>query len=92
MGLPSRHRVRDVVGRAFVPRLVNSTPPDLWRVLAALESSGVDRSVIVPIHYYATAVSEPLLWDFVVGELDHVHYRPDVAHSRRRLAPAVPCP
>ncbi|TMB69500.1 MAG: DUF1819 family protein, partial [Chloroflexi bacterium] len=69
IGLPSRHRVRDVVGRAFIPRLVNSNPPNLWKLLAVLERSGVDRSVIVPIHYYATAASEPLLWDFVIEEL-----------------------
>lgn len=69
IGLPSRHRVRDVVQRAFVPRLVESTPPNLWRAAAALERAGADRSVIVPVHYYATADSEPLLWDFVVEEL-----------------------
>ncbi len=62
--------MRDVVGRAFMPRLVNSKPPDLWRLLAALERVGIDRSAIVPIHYYSTAASEPLLWDFVVEELN----------------------
>lgn len=69
IGLPSRHRVRDVIQRAFVPRLVDSRPPHLWRVAAALERAGADRSVIVPLHYYATADSESLLWDFVAQEL-----------------------
>jgi len=69
IGLPSRHRVRDVIQRAFIPRLVQSTPKDLWRVAAALERAGADRSVLVPLHYYLTADSEPLLWDFVVEEL-----------------------
>ncbi|HLC40739.1 MAG TPA: BrxA family protein [Methylomirabilota bacterium] len=72
IGLPSRRRVRDVVGRAFMPRLVNSNPPDLWKLLAVLERSGVDRSVIVPIHYYAAAASEPLMWDFVIEELSQI--------------------
>jgi len=69
IGLPSRHRVRDAIQRAFVPRLVESNPPNLWRVAAALERAGADRSLLVPIHYYATAASEPVLWDVVVEEL-----------------------
>ena len=68
-GVPSRERARDIVQRAFIPRLVASSPPNLWRVAAAVERSGADRSVVLPIHYYATASSEPLLWDFVVKQL-----------------------
>lgn len=69
IGLPSRRRVRDVIQRTFIPRLVESRPPHLWRVAAVLEKASADRSIIVPLHYYATAVSEPLLWDFVLEEL-----------------------
>ena len=69
IGRPSRNRVRDVILRAFIPRLVKSQPHHLWRVAAALERVGADRSVILPLHYYVTADSEPLLWDFVVEEL-----------------------
>jgi hypothetical protein len=41
----------------------------MYCVAAALERAGADRSIIVPLHYYLTADSEPLLWDFVVEEL-----------------------
>jgi len=68
-GLPSRHRANEVIRRTFVPRLVESDPPNLCRVAAVLERAGADRSIIVPLHYYLTADSEPLLWDFVVEEL-----------------------
>lgn len=68
-GLPSNRRAHDVVIRAFIPRFVESEPPALWRVAAMLERAGADRSLILPLHYYATAASESLLWDFVTEEL-----------------------
>ena len=67
--LPGRHRAQDVIRRTFVPRLVDSNPADLWRTAAALERASADRSIVVPLHYYLTADSEPLLWDFVADEL-----------------------
>jgi len=105
IALPSRHRVRDVVQRAFIPRLVKSRPPHLWRVAAALERAGADRSVVVPIHYYATAASEPVLRDFVIEDLfpragtaqeirteDVLRFldrKPDEVFGVRRWAPTV---
>ncbi len=64
LGLTSR-READVVRRAFVPRLVRSQPPNLWRTAAILERHRNAPSLVVPLHYYATACAEPLLSDFV---------------------------
>jgi bacteriophage exclusion system BrxA-like protein len=66
---PSRARVRDVVMRTFIPRFVRSDPPNLWRPLAILERARWSTSALVPIHYYAAAAAEPILWDFVADVL-----------------------
>jgi hypothetical protein len=69
LSAPSRTRARDVITRAFVPRFVRSNPPALWRAVATLERGGWSSSALLPVHYYATAAAEPLLWDFVADVL-----------------------
>jgi len=69
IGSPSRARLRDVVMRTFVPRFVRSRPANLWRSVAILERAGWPASALVPIHYYAAAAAEPILWDFVTEVL-----------------------
>ena len=69
LALASKARARDVVTRAFVPRFVKGQWPRLWKALAVLESYAAGQENIVPIHYLATAVSEPLLQDFVCDYL-----------------------
>ena len=44
-GLPSRYRASEVIRRMFIPRLVESDPPNLYRVAAVLERSGCVRSI-----------------------------------------------
>jgi hypothetical protein len=66
---PSRLRAWDAIMRTFVPRFVNSRPADLWRPLGILERAGWGTARLLPIHYYAAAAAEPLLWDFVAGML-----------------------
>jgi len=66
LALPSRARSLDVVTRTFVPRFVRSNPADLWRSVAVLERGGWSEEALRPIHYYAAASAEPLLWDFVI--------------------------
>ncbi len=61
---PSRARLRDVIRRTFIPRFVRSQPPELWRPLEVLERHGWSLELLLPIHYYAAAWAEPLLWDF----------------------------
>jgi len=66
---PSRARLRDVVTRAFIPRFVRSRPPNFWRPLATFERARWPTSALVPLHYYAAAAVEPILWDFVTEVL-----------------------
>jgi hypothetical protein len=70
---PSRLRARDAITRTFVPRFVSSRPADLWRPLGILERAGWKAERILPLHYYAAAAAEPLLWDFVVQVLAERH-------------------
>ena len=72
---PSRYRALDVVTRTFIPRFVHSDPPDLWRPLRTLDQAGWSQVALLPIHYYAAAAAEPLLWDFVVEVLSEKHAR-----------------
>jgi len=71
----SRLRARDTVMRVFVPRFVRSQPPNLWRPLAILEKAGWRPDQLLPLHYYAAAAAEPLLWDFVTEVLWPKHER-----------------
>jgi hypothetical protein len=70
---PSRLRAWDAITRTFVPRFVSSRPADLWRSLGILERAGWGAERLLPIHYYAAAAAEPLLWDFVAGDLAERH-------------------
>jgi hypothetical protein len=70
---PSRYRALDVVTRTFMPRFVDSDPPRLWRPVRLLEQAGWSQAALLPIHYYAAAAAEPLLWDFVVEILAERH-------------------
>ena len=66
---PTRSRARAIVNGAFIPRFVRSDPPDLWKSLVALERAGWALQALLPIHYYATAASDSLIWDFVLEVL-----------------------
>ena len=63
---PSRLRARDIVKRGFVPRYVDSQPPNIWRALATLERAGWPTEACAPLHYYCCAANERLMWDFVI--------------------------
>jgi hypothetical protein len=66
---PTRARTRDVLIRTFIPRFVESRPPDLWKSVSVFERAGWPQERLLPIHYYAAAAAEPVLWDFVVDVL-----------------------
>lgn len=70
---PSRSRALDIVMRTFIPRFVASAPPDLWRGMQVVERAGWSPVALLPLHYYAAAAAEPLLWDFVVETLSARH-------------------
>ncbi len=61
---PSRARLRDVIRCTFIPRFVDSQPPNLWRPVSILERQGWRQEPLLPIHLYAAATAEPLLWEF----------------------------
>lgn len=61
----SRVRSRDVIAQLFVPRFVRSTPPGLFRPLAVFEHASWPLRALLPIHFYAAAFADPLIWDFV---------------------------
>jgi len=62
----SRMRAKDVITRAFVPRFVESNPPDMWRIVAQLEGLNADVAVIRTVHYFAMARTEQIIRDFVI--------------------------
>jgi len=62
-------RLHDVYIRAFKPRFVQGSPPEAWRLAAAVESCSPDESVVHSFYYWITARAEPLLYDFVADEL-----------------------
>ena len=66
---PSRARLVDVVKRTFVPRFVRSRPPNLWKPVSEMERLGWPQDALLPVHFYAAAASEPLMWDFVTQAL-----------------------
>jgi hypothetical protein len=80
LGAAARSRSRsNAISQVFARRFVASSPADLWRPLQVLEEAGWSSEQFLPIHYYAAATAEPLLWDFVLeglaprlsrGELD----------------------
>jgi hypothetical protein len=75
LSAPSRTRLWDVITRTFIPRFVQSQPPDLWRAVAILERAAWRPESLLPIHYYAAAAAEPLLWDFVIDALSERDWR-----------------
>ena len=80
-------RLQDVFIRAFRPRFVQGSPPDAWRLAAVVESYSPDQSVVRPFYYWITARAEPILYDFVTGEL-FAHL--GVADREVRIAEVLP--
>ena len=80
LSAPSRQRAVSAITNTFIPRFVRSRPPDLWRPLGELERAGWSAEQLLPLHYYATAASSPLIWDFVTEVLADRHARaqPDI--------------
>lgn len=62
-------RGHELIQCAFLPRFVCSQPPHLWRALAVLERADWSADRIRPLHFYATAMAEPLLTDVVIEKV-----------------------
>lgn len=65
LGKASRARVRQTLTRAFLPRFVHGNPPGGWKIVRSLEDAAAPREIVIPVYYWLTARSEPLLYEFV---------------------------
>ena len=62
-------RASDTYVRAFLPRLIEGSPKDAWKLCAALEDCLPSMEVVVPFYYWITARAEPILYRFTTEEL-----------------------
>lgn len=60
----TRARAADILRRTFVPRFVQGTPPNAWKLLRPLESLDAPPPLVRPVYYWISAKSEPLIQDF----------------------------
>ena len=77
----TRARALDTFNRTFIPRYVNGTPKNAWKLLRELEDRNCPIEILRPIYYWVTAKNEQLLYEFVVEELIEISKNPlqDVA-------------
>lgn len=72
----TRARAVDTFNRTFLPRYVNGTPKNAWKLLRELEDRNCPLEIVRPIYYWVTAKNEQLLYEFVVEELTEVSKNP----------------
>jgi hypothetical protein len=65
----TRARVVDVLNRIFVPRFIEGSIRDSWKLLRALEDLKASSAVLRPIYFWLTARAEPLVYDFCTDYL-----------------------
>lgn len=65
----TRARAADTYRRAFLPRFIQGSPPEAWRLAKALENAAPGIDIARPFYYWLTARGEPLLYQFVTEEL-----------------------
>jgi len=71
LGKHTRTRALDTFRSAFLPRFMNGSPPEAWRIVRELEDHSLPLEIVRPVYYWITARSEALLYDFVCKELLH---------------------
>jgi len=69
LGKDTRTRAWDTFRRAFLPRFVNGSPREAWKIVRELEDRNVPIEILRPVYYWITARNERLLYDFVCNEL-----------------------
>lgn len=62
-------RASDTYVRAFLPRMIEGSPKDAWKLCAALEDCLPAIDVVVPFYYWITARAEMILYRFATEEL-----------------------
>lgn len=62
-------RANDTYIRAFLPRMIEGSPQNAWKLCAALEDCLPSMEVVVPFYYWITARAEPILYRFATEDL-----------------------
>jgi hypothetical protein len=69
---PTRARAEDMYHRAFLPRFIASSPPNVWRLCAEIEEHVPPIEIVRLFYYWLTARAEPILYRYVTEELFQV--------------------
>lgn len=64
-GATSHRRVSDIVRKVFVPRYVQGSPPNAWRLLRPFEDAEAPLTVVRPLYYLYAARADAFMGDFV---------------------------
>lgn len=62
-------RANDTYVRAFMPRFIDGSPNEAWRLCASLEAALPPLEIVKPFYYWVTARAEPLLYRYATDEL-----------------------
>ena len=62
-------RANDTYSRTFMPRFIEGSPKEAWKLCARLESALPPIEIVTPFYYWITARGEPLLYRFATDEL-----------------------
>jgi hypothetical protein len=67
----TRARAADILRRTFIPRFVDGTPRNAWRLIRPLEDQNASPQLVKPLYYWISAKAEPLIFDFCQEYLLH---------------------
>ena len=62
-------RAKDTYIRAFLPRMIEGSPEEAWKLCASLELKSPSPEIVASFYYWITARAEWGLYQFVTGEL-----------------------
>jgi hypothetical protein len=62
-------RAHDTYARAFLPRFIQGSPKEAWRLCASMERALPAVEIVKPVYYWITARAEPLLYLYATDEL-----------------------
>jgi hypothetical protein len=62
-------RAKDTYIRAFLPRMIEGSPREAWKLCEAIELKSPSPEIVASFYYWVTARAEWGLYQFVTGEL-----------------------
>ena len=65
----TQSRANDTYSRVFMPRFIDGSPKNAWKLCARLEEALPAQEIVKPFYYWVTARAEPLLYRFATEEL-----------------------